>query len=508
LKKTDKIELKKWFETAEQRKIITGSGFSALNLSEQKDIVYPQSFKRIGTDNFAVIKLKSSDALAVFGKGNHGFKGMNFKHNNISALVCQLNHVNAVNLRKKFPFTSPSPLAAYDITVGLGDRLGVASQGHLRLLKSSTVCPVLAQQSVRELNLTGRTYEEVLDSASWAVFKEGYEKPWGADGDHLKTADWVVKALKIGFSMITADVSDFIHNEFANMTEAGLLPHYMKLEKKYVRRIESEYLDKPFRLDSGDEIRFTKKDLMLSALIYKDAVDHALKLYGAGIKVRKFFDFELSIDETTTPTSYQAHIFVAMETIEKGVRITSVAPRFIGEFQKGIDYIGDVGEFEKTFRIHASIARYLGYKISVHSGSDKFMIFPLVGKYAKKYHLKTAGTNWLQALEVIALKDRDLFKRIYAKAVESYPVARQYYHITPNLENVPDIGTVDEKEYPDLFKNPDVRQVLHITYGELFKSSELKEGIFRTLDAYLEDYHLSLNLHISRHFNLLGIKGI
>ena len=99
-------------------------------------------------------------------------------------------HRNAECLRKAVPYTAPSPLADFDATLGVGDRLGIASAGHIRLFKklddetvrkgSYTFAPVFAQQSVREITLCDRTYEDVLDSASWAVFQENFRKPWGA----------------------------------------------------------------------------------------------------------------------------------------------------------------------------------------------------------------------------------------------------------------------------------------------------------------------------------------
>lgn len=100
-----------------------------------------------------------------------------------SAKICALSYENCVALREKFPFTLPTNHKGKKITIGLGDRLGLASPAHLHLVKGRDIFPVLAQQSMRELNLTGRTYKDVLSAASWAVFQEGYTKGFGADGD-------------------------------------------------------------------------------------------------------------------------------------------------------------------------------------------------------------------------------------------------------------------------------------------------------------------------------------
>jgi hypothetical protein len=115
-------------------------------------------------------------------------------------------------------------------------------------------------------------------------------------------------------------------------------------------------------------------------------------------------DFEISIDETSTPTLPEHHFFVASELIARQVGMKTIAPRFCGEFQKGVDYIGDLKQFEQELRVHAAIADHFGYKLSVHSGSDKFSVFKMVGKATKgRFHLKTAGTSWLEAIKLVAM---------------------------------------------------------------------------------------------------------
>ncbi len=113
-------------------------------------------------------------------------------------LLCPLSHDNAVRLRQVLPFTAPTPVGENPVSFGVGDRLGVAGPGHLRAVRKFDAVPVLAQQSVRELELMGRNYGLVLDAATWAVFREGFQRPWGADGDHLKTAEWCARPFRPG----------------------------------------------------------------------------------------------------------------------------------------------------------------------------------------------------------------------------------------------------------------------------------------------------------------------
>ncbi len=255
---------------------------------------------------------------------------------------------------------------------------------------------MLAQQSVRELELMGRDYEQVLDAATWAVFREGFRRPWGADGDHLKTAEWVRTALQAGYTMITADVSDHLCRQYLGAPESELRGAYEALEPGYRRRIEQAYLGRKLVLETGEQVHFAEGELLRTAVVYGEAIAHAARLYRSGVEVKGEggFDFELSVDETETPTEAVAHAFMALEARAAGIRLTSLAPRFIGEFQKGIDYTGDPQAFARSLRPHASLARELGHRLSIHSGSDKFAVFPAIGRETRsRFHIKTSGTS-------------------------------------------------------------------------------------------------------------------
>ena len=148
-----------------------------------------------------------------------GFKGKESKLQNYYIKICELTNDNCRLIRSLFPFTNPKSNRGIETTIGLGDRLGLASPGHIRAMKGKNVFPVLAQQSIRELILTGRTYEDVLYAASWAVFQEGYTSGFGADGDHLKTEEEVTMALGYGYTMITLDCSEHIDNKVYDLTD-------------------------------------------------------------------------------------------------------------------------------------------------------------------------------------------------------------------------------------------------------------------------------------------------
>ena len=468
--------------------------------------------------SLAMIAIAGERILGVAGPDGAaaGFEvGQEFHSAGQVLSLCPLTHANAERLRSIVPFTAPSPLAHRAagpatplVTFGVGDRLGVAGPGHIRALRRFAALPVLAQQSVRELTLTNRSFADVLDASTWAVFQEGLREPWGADADHLKTEEWVRTAIAAGFTMITADVSDHIRAEHASRPASEVRAAYARLDASSRAQAEQGYLSRTFSLEGGKAVRFSEIIFKKTVLVYNEAVQHAARLYKAAAQAAgaSGFDFELSIDETVTPTTPQAHLFAALEARRLGITLASLAPRFPGEFQKGIDYIGEVDEFRSSFAAHAAIARLLGHRISVHSGSDKFSVFPSIGELSHgAFHIKTAGTSWLEALRVVAAADPGLFCRMYAVALEGYEEARTLYHVTPDLSTLPSPAALVDAACCRLLDDSNARRVLHITYGEILAVPRLREGFFAVLRENLPGYWDALDCHIGRHLAALGV---
>jgi hypothetical protein len=426
---------------------------------------------------------------------------------------CPLTVSNSLVLRRAFPFTNPVSLADRAVTIGLGDRLGLASPGHIRIMKTCHAAPVLAQQSIRELNLTGRTYADVLAAVVWAVFQEDYTDGYGADGDHLKTAAEVRMALDHGYTMITLDCSEQIDNAAADLSDTAVVSAYAGLDEGIRRHYEARYADQTIALDPQTRFQFTPVDLKRTVLIYHRAIQHARDIFLDVIQPEKRpVDFELSIDETRSTTSPAAHYLVAAELVAAGVRINSLAPRFYGEFQKGVDYRGDIDRFTAEFDIHVRIARAFGYKVSVHSGSDKFSVFPVVGALTDgRYHLKTAGTNWLEAMHVIAEVAPDLYRRMHAYALSHLDEARRYYHVSCDPARIPALETVPDDALAGYFGQDDARQLIHITYGLLLQAQDetgawlFRDAFFETMDKHEQAYMDRLARHIGRHLRELGL---
>ena len=217
------------------------------------------------------------------------------------------------------------------------------------------------------------------------------------------------------------------------------------------------------------------------------------------------FDLEISIDETSSPTLPSHHLYIARELRKRGVEFSSMAPRFIGEFQKAIDYIGDLAEFDRQFKVHAQIAQAYGnYKVSVHSGSDKFAVYPTIGRETSGYlHLKTAGTSWLVAVTVIAQCDPALYRDMHRCALANFNDMLKLYHITADINRIPKLETLSDAELPKLMEMPEARQLLHITYGPILRS-ELRERFFATLHREEEAYTAAIEKHFDKHLSLLG----
>ena len=444
---------------------------------------------RVGNDDYLVITGKNDlpfDVLVAEG----------------DTKVCPQNNKNANLLRGQIAYLNPVSRKGHKFTIGLGDRLGCAGEGHLKLLAGKGIFPVLAQQSIRELNLTGRTYEDVLASAVWAVFNEGYTDGYGTDGDHLKQPFEIEYAIACGFSMITLDCSEHIDNTIMSLDDAALVAKYEKISPAIRKAYEDKYLSST---ECG--IAFTKKSLMQSALIYGDAIEYTEMIYNRFIKPNGI-DFEMSIDETATPTSPENHFFLASELYARGIECETLAPRFCGEFQKGIDYIGDVAQLEKEYIVHDRIAQHFGYRVSVHSGSDKFSVFPVVHKVSTGgVHVKTAGTNWLEALRVIAKLDPTLIREMYVYAVENLPIAQAYYHIRPSQADAPSVENMPDSQLPTLLDMEDTRQILHITYGLLLNEKcdgeyVFKDRLYDCLKNNRAAYADGLGVHIGKHLAL------
>jgi hypothetical protein len=475
--------------------------------------IYAQSLANANDATFFLARLDGVKHLIRWGnpRAAQPFEGTPYPQRNLTVIPCDSGNVAA--LHALFPFTAPLPVSHHRTTFGTGDRLGLATPGHIRAIRAFDAVPVLAQQSLRELTLTGRTFPDVIATATWGVFQEHFTAGYGADADHLKTEDEIDAALRQGATMITLDCSDHIDPGIAALSAEDALARARLLPVAEMTAYQSTYLNRDHTIRSATgqayTIRFTPHQLASAVLTYGKALQFARRIYEEVISGATC-DFELSIDETQTPTDPAAHFFVASELQNLGVTVTSLAPRFVGEFQKGVDYVGDLSGFEREFALHAALADHFGYKLSIHSGSDKFSIFPIIGKYTGgRLHHKTAGTSWLEALRLVAATDAALFRSLYDYARESFPAAARYYSVGVQPERLPSIGSIPDEKLPGLLDDPGHRQLLHITYGSILRAEDGGRRRFATrlyslLNEQEETHYTYVARHISRHLRTLG----
>lgn len=427
-------------------------------------------------------------------------------------LLCEANHANAVRLREQLLHLRPQCIGLSK-SFGFGDRLGLATPGHVLAVRRTSMRPFFAQQSIREMTRSGRSPETVMDDATWGMMETGYREPHGADADHLKNTDDVDVCLAAGFTLFTIDPGAHVDDAADAASATALREKFDALPWDALETTpadcRSAFVTRPVRISDEVSITFTEETLVRAAVKYGRAALHTAKLYRhlAGKAPETGFELEVSVDETETPTSVAEHYYIASELKRLGVKWVSLAPRFVGAFEKGVDYIGDIGEFDRTFACHVEIARHLGpYKLSLHSGSDKFSIYPVAAKHAGDLiHVKTAGTSYLEALRVIADLDAELFREIFAFAVGRYEEDKKTYHVSAQLSKAPDPSALAADELPNVLDQFDARQVLHVSYGSVLMSEtadgtpRFRDRLLTTLKAHPEAYAATLERHLGRH---------
>jgi len=399
---------------------------------------------------------------------------------------------------------------------GFGDRLGLATPGHVESLRRTNtgIAPIFAQQSIREMKRTNRTPEQVMGDAVRGALESGYNGIQGADADHLKTPQDVDRTAAAGFCFFTIDPSDHVD------TRWELAEPYAALsdDAKWPRR----YLDRRIDLPSGTHIVIDEVAVQRASVKYGKAINQALELSqhidATMSRLGRDYEIELSVDETPQPTTLAEHFMIAEHCLAGGMKLVSLAPRFIGDFEKGVDYKGDLAELERSLADHAAIARMLGpYKLSLHSGSDKLSIYPLFARATQGcFHVKTAGTSYLEALRVVARHDASLFRQIIDFSRAHYETDRATYHVSATLQTVPPPSDLKSNEAveqcylerwsdvsgPRGFINPG-RQILHTTYGSVLNHPDFGARLFGVLNSHPQTYKSILAEHFARHLDAL-----
>ncbi len=427
-------------------------------------------------------------------------------------LTGPLSARNAAGCRAIRQSLLPKPIGLRT-SAGTGDRLGLATAGHVKAFQSfgRGVRPVFAQQSIREMDRLGRSPQQVLDDATFGCVEAGWYGSVGADADHLKSTDDIDRCLAAGFSMFTIDVGDHVGTPPETPTDkhlAGLPWHALEDDQSsaWHRYAGTD-------IDVGDRsIPITDGELAHAMLKYGPAVATGAAMYRhLAASARSEFEVEIAVDETDEVTTPLEHFYIASELQRLGVRWISFAPRHLGVFEKGVEFVGDPEALFVSIRTHASIARSLGpYKIGMHSGSDKYSIYEgLVAATDGMVHLKTSGTSYLVALDVAAHHEPALLRQIYSVSHRAYTEARASYQVSADESAIPSPANVRDADAASLLGSRATRQVLHVGYGAVLREPD---GRASALDAVLrgllarhrEAYGIALEGHLGRHLSPLS----
>jgi hypothetical protein len=433
--------------------------------------VYPQSYRRVGALEVLVVSKNGLKRVALRGKG---FPSDSSFDDAGSWRVQELDWPTYMALGIK-----PEPINRA-ASFGTGDRMGMVTAAHLSVHSRYPVFPILAQQSPRELERTGRTFKRVLLDAVLGVLESGYTGSFGADADHVKDPVRLKEGIDAGYSMFTLDLSE-------NLRPAKT-GNYESLSS-----LSKDVVDSLCRNDD-----FDKADLIESAIIYEKSMESCVNSYQTIHSAMNDFDLEVSIDEGDRNTTLEDHAYTATYLHKAGVVFTSIAPRFPGEFQKAVDYRGDLTVLSKAFQAHADLAANGGYRLSLHSGSDKFSVYPQYAKATKGlFHIKTSGTSWLQAVRVVVEKKPAVFEDMYKYSVAMLEESRKAYHVDIREPDFPRSVTGDRVMF---YSNPNVQQLIHISYGVLLQ--RFREPLREILLANEELHYKRVAEHIERHHQL------
>jgi hypothetical protein len=423
--------------------------------------------------------------------------------------------------RKAHPNLVPMTLGLAP-SFGFGDRTGLATPGHVEAMKraGAGIEPIFPQQSIREMARTKREPRGVMDDAQFGMLAADWTGKTGADADHLKTPEDVDRTAAVGFTFFTIDPSGHVDAHADNYDEETLRTKFDGVKGK----IDwfAKYSGRSVKLPTGSTVELSEQACMRCAVKYGVAINEAVRLadYIKGVqqKAGRDYEIELSVDETEQPTTLAEHYIIAEQCLSRGMKLVSLAPRFIGDLEKGVDYKGDVAKLEKSLHDHAAVAALLGpYKLSLHSGSDKLSMYTPFARATKgKFHVKTAGTSYLEALRVVAKHDEPLFHRLIDFSRGRYDTDKATYHVSATLAAVPAPSLVKsahelEQLYLECwsgvprgkgFTAPG-RQVLHCTFGSVLTSPDLGPAVRSVLEAHPATYLEVLAVHFAKHLDAL-----
>ena len=406
---------------------------------------------------------------------------------------------------------------------GVGDRFAQQAKAQLKAFQilardGVDVSPVW-NKSNREHTFIGSEPQSVFDAAQEAVKTLNWKKPWHVDADHIRLE--TVDKYLASSDFFTIDVAESIGK-----------PASAKDVKAFVQR-HAELVGKLKIPGVGAPLATTRADVERMARKYLLAAQEAGRIYNHIVakKGKGKFIAEVSMDETDLPQTPPELLVILAALADEKVRVQTIAPKFTGRFNKGVDYVGNLAQFEQEFSddlavIAHAVSRYrlpASLKLSIHSGSDKFSLYPIIRRVLQRtgagVHAKTAGTTWLE--EIIGLADAGgdglaLAKEIYASARSHVDELCAPYAsvIDIDMGKLPSAETVANwdgsqfanavrhvPDHPDF--NSSMRQLLHVSFKLAAKAGARYTELLKTND-HIVAKQVTQNLYI-RHLKPLFV---
>lgn len=386
-------------------------------------------------------------------------------------------------------------------SIGTGDRFtkqaGAQLEAVIKAKNTGKEIAIIWNKSYREHAIIHTDPKSVREAADRAVADSDWKGSYYVDADHigLKTVDLFLDSS----DFFTLDVADFIGEKI----DKSEVDKFVKENIIYSGKINIPGIDKPLTI--------TEESIRQIAERYLFAVKEAGRIYRhiEDKKGKGNFITEVSMDETDLPQTPEELLFILSAIAKEGIPAQTIAPKFTGRFNKGVDYVGDLKKFDREFNDDICVIAWAvdkfnlpqNLKLSVHSGSDKFSIYPSIRKNIRKYnagvHVKTAGTTWLE--ELIGLAESSstgltIAKNVYCSAINRYEeLAKPYATVIdidkPKLPSVSEVDSWTGKQYASALRhdqnnpayNMHLRQLLHVGYKV---ASEMGD---RYLDALVEN---------------------
>lgn len=367
---------------------------------------------------------------------------------------------------------------------GVGDRFAHQASAQLkafqRLLTEGVEVVPVWNKSNREHSFIGSQPESVRQAAQEAVAQSGWSLPWHTDADHIRLE--TVDRFLGSSDFYTIDVADSI----GQIASRDSVVHFLKSHPELFGQLHIQGIDQAIFL-SGDAL----EEIVAKYLVACQEAGRIYRYISNKLGEGNFIA-EVSMDETDAPQTPQELLVILAALADQNVRLQTIAPKFTGRFNKGVDYVGDLEQFAREFQDDLCVLAHAvtqyglpdNLKLSVHSGSDKFSIYPIIRQAIASrkagLHIKTAGTTWLEELIGLAESGQEgttLVREIYGLALEQIGALTEPYAsvIDIRMSELPSLLTVgswDGHQWANTLRhipghpqyNASVRQLLHVSF--------------------------------------------